>query len=137
MCSERSIASTLMDVAISRKLSDQEIESYDLLPVELARKVRVVRLPPIGGPFHGITLGRYIFLGKPTCTKGTSKLLAHELVHVRQWSELGVVGYLLHYILDFVSELRRHRRWMHAYRDIKAEIEARADADGWKDRCSS
>ena len=137
MCPNGPNGSTLIDVAISRKLSEQEIESYDLLPAELARKVRVVRLPPVGGPFHGITLGRFVFLGKPTCAKGTSKLLAHELVHVRQWYELGVVGYLLHYIPDFVRELRRQRRWMSAYRDIKAEVEARADADRWKDRCSS
>lgn len=120
---------------IFRKLTDQEIESYDVLPVELAKKVRVVRLPPVGGPFHGITLGRYVFLGKSTCQQGSSSLLAHELVHVRQWHELGVAGYLLHYVPDFVSGLRKHKSWMPAYRDIKAEVEARDDARRWKQRC--
>ena len=119
---------------IVRKLSEVEIESYDVLPVELARRVRVIRLPPVGGPFHGITLGRFVFLGKSTCPRGTSTLLAHELVHVRQWAELGVVGYLLHYIPDFWAGLKNHRSWMPAYRDIDAEVEARGDARGWNDR---
>ena len=34
---------------------------------------------------------------------GTRKLLAHELVHVRQYHELGMVRFLARYLRDYLS----------------------------------
>ena len=79
---------------IGRKLKEAEVDAYDVLPLELAKKVWVFQLPKLRGPFAGITLGRLVLVARPVGEKGTSKLLAHELVHVRQWSELGFAGYL-------------------------------------------
>ncbi len=46
-------------------------------------------------PMAGITLGRHVFLKKQF--QGDRLLLAHELVHVRQMSEMGTLWYLLQY----------------------------------------
>jgi hypothetical protein len=55
---------------------------------------------------------------------GNEKLLRHELVHVRQWRELGVGGFLCRYLgAYFRWRVRAHPHWA-AYRRIPLEIEA-------------
>lgn len=105
-----------------------------MLPADLARRVRVVRVPGLPGGYGGMTLGRVVLLARAVPADGTSPLLAHELVHVRQWAELGVVGFAARYLADFVAGLRRHRRWRPAYLDIGLESSARAEADAWRHR---
>ncbi|MFV0524299.1 MAG: hypothetical protein ACK5RL_07375 [Acidimicrobiales bacterium] len=117
-----------------RRLSADEIGRYDVLPAQLAVRVRVIRVPRPPGPFVGITLGRFVLLARDVPVDAPSGLLAHELVHVRQWHELGVVGYLWGYLGDFGRQVRRHRSWLRAYRDIRAEREARHIASAWADR---
>lgn len=58
-------------------------------------------------------------------------LLAHELVHVRQWAELGPVGFLARYLGAYFRNLARLRNHMAAYRAIPLEAEARAAAEAW------
>lgn len=55
---------------------------------------------------------------------GWPLLLRHELVHVRQWRELGVVGFLWRYLGSYLA--LRLRGWPHwaAYRRIPLEVEA-------------
>ena len=91
----------------------------------------MIRVPTLLGNYTGMSLGRFVLLARPVPADGKSMLLAHELVHVRQWSELGIAGFLIRYLLDFARGLRSHRRWQHAYRDIRAEIEARQVAAEW------
>ena len=51
-------------------------------------------------------------------------LLTHELVHVRQWRVLGVVGFLRRYLGAYLGwRLRGYPHWA-AYRRIPIEIEA-------------
>lgn len=68
------------------------------------------------------TLGRFVFV-RPEAV-GSRRLLRHELVHVRQWRALGVVGFLRRYLGAYLRwRLRRYPHWA-AYRRIPLEIEA-------------
>jgi hypothetical protein len=72
------------------------------------------------------TLGRFIFV-KPTAVD-SELLLRHELVHVRQWRELGVVGFLRRYLGAYLRwRLRGYPHWA-AYRRVPLEIEAEWEA---------
>ncbi|MGQ0849964.1 MAG: hypothetical protein ACT4OP_12810 [Actinomycetota bacterium] len=52
-------------------------------------------------------------------------LLLHELVHVRQWQELGTVRFLRRYLADYWRGRRAGLGHDAAYRDIPFEREAR------------
>ena len=115
-------------------LNAAELAAYDHIPTALARRVTVWELPKVPGQFVGITLGRHVVVSGRKNRTGDSMLLAHELVHVRQWAELGAVGFLVRYLTGFVAGLRVERSWMPAYRAIPAEIEAREIARSWRVR---
>ncbi len=63
---------------------------------------------------------------------GNDRLLSHELVHVRQWHEMGVLGFLVSYLGDFAKNLLRFKNWNKAYREISLEKEARDVCDAWE-----
>jgi len=74
------------------------------------------------------TLGRFVFV-RPEAA-GSRRLLRHELVHVRQWRALGVLGFLRRYLGAYLRwRLRRYPHWA-AYRRIPLEIEADWEARG-------
>ena len=81
----------------------------------------------IGGPVppgaDAMTLGRLILVRKGH--ESSPILIEHELVHVRQYREQGVVRFLLGYVGRYVQ--LRLDGWPHvaAYRRLPAEIEAR------------
>jgi Domain of unknown function (DUF4157) len=55
---------------------------------------------------------------------GNRRLLRHELEHVRQWHERGVLGFALRYLASYLRwRLRRYPHWA-AYRRIPFEVEA-------------
>ncbi len=119
---------------VGRALNDIEIESYDVLPPDLARRVRVIQIPFIPGGYAGMAMGRTVLLARPVEADGDSALLAHELVHVRQWHELGLVGFAARYVSSFATNLVAHRRWKAAYSAVDAEVEARQLATDWRRR---
>ena len=121
---------------VGRRLSEVEVESYDVCPAEIARRVRVIKIPLIPGGYAGMTLGRTVLLAKDVATDGDSTLLAHELVHVRQWSDQGVLDFSRRYVSSFAKNLKTERRWNAAYRQIDAEIEARKETTAWRRRRS-
>ncbi|MEL6982340.1 MAG: hypothetical protein AAFO29_07950, partial [Actinomycetota bacterium] len=114
-----------------RALNDIELDAYDVLPRNLARRVRIVQVRGLPGGYAGMTLGTTILVARPVDDDGTSALLAHELVHVRQWAEQGMFGFSRRYLTSFGRNLSRHRRWSPAYRDIDAEQEARRETSDW------
>ncbi|MGF1597706.1 MAG: hypothetical protein ACFCVK_12380 [Acidimicrobiales bacterium] len=120
-----------------RRLTGYEISCYDVLPREVAQRVILVRLPRLPGPFAGMALGRVVFLGRDIPPDGSSALLAHELTHVRQWTEIGAVGFTAAYLAHFGRSLARTRSWHQAYRAIGAECDAREAADRWLGRHSA
>jgi Domain of unknown function (DUF4157) len=75
-----------------------------------------------------ITLGRFVFIRERSM--GSSRLLRHELVHVRQWRRLGVAGFGVRYLRAYLGwRARRYPHWA-AYRRIPLEIEADWEARG-------
>jgi hypothetical protein len=69
-----------------------------------------------------ITIGPVISVRKGAA--GDGRLLRHELVHVRQWREHGVVGFLRRYLGAYLRwRLYGYGHWA-AYRRIPFEVEA-------------
>jgi hypothetical protein len=107
-----------------------------LTETEIAAKVRVVSVPYIPGGYDGMTLGYHVLLARPVGDDGQSALLAHELVHVRQWAEDGRIRFSTRYVLSFLRGLASHKRWGPAYRSVDAEVEARIETTDWLRRSS-
>ena len=92
----------------------------------------------------GITIGRAIYVNPRFIRRSTSgrliiskKLLAHEIVHVLQYSREGATGFLSNYIVNFWRQFRGRKRWTaktwyEAYLSIPHEIEAREFAAKFK-----
>lgn len=118
-------------VPFVRKLSATEVDRYDVISRDLARRVWLIRVPILPGGYAGMTIGRVVFLARRTAPETPSTLLAHELVHVRQFSELGILRFAWRYNLAFAQGLWRLRSWNGAYRAIPAEVEARQQAGAW------
>lgn len=80
----------------------------------------------IGGPVpaqaDAITLGRTVITRSKAT--GDDVLLAHELVHVRQFIDLGPIRFLTKYIGSYIKGRLDGRGHMDAYRRIPLEIEA-------------
>ena len=117
---------------IGRRLTEEEVAAYDVVSPERARKVRVVSFSLLPPRATATTLGTVILL-RPS-GRGDSTLLAHELVHVRQWSELGIAGFLRRYLVAYARNLVQLRRHRLAYLAIPLEAEARQQAHAWHDR---
>ncbi|MFT5202618.1 MAG: hypothetical protein ACI9C1_002011 [Candidatus Aldehydirespiratoraceae bacterium] len=117
-----------------RRLTPAELDAYDVIDRSLAERVRIVPVPFLAPGASGMTIGRFIFLTSDPDQLGGRELLAHELVHVRQFAELGFLRFLFHYLRDYgrcLRELRKHRA---AYLAIPAEERARAEAAVWQAR---
>ncbi len=114
-----------------RGLNDRELASYRHIPSALTERARVHEIPALPGRYLGITLGRHIFLATDVSDDGDSSLLAHELVHVRQWHEQGAVRFIVRYVGSFLGSLPSTRSWNRSYRAIPAEVEARSEATRW------
>lgn len=71
------------------------------------------------------TLGRLVLMrAEAWGTDRTDRLVAHELVHVAQWREQGVAGFLRDYLSAYWASRRRGLGHWGAYREIPAEVEA-------------
>jgi hypothetical protein len=114
-----------------RRLNAAELDAYDLVPRAIAARARVQRVPLLPRGASGMTIGRFVFVLRDDLHDGTSQLLAHELVHVRQYREQGYLAFSIRYLWHYgrgILRLRSHRR---AYRAIPAEAEAYAAAAVW------
>lgn len=79
-----------------------------------------------------ITLMRWVFIHHEILASdpGTvGRLVVHELVHVRQWSDYGAVQFLRRYLGEYFSGRRRGIGHRMAYWSNPFEEEARAAAD--------
>jgi Domain of unknown function (DUF4157) len=114
-----------------RKLEGPEIKAYDVLEPDLAARVRVQKVPVLPRGASGMTIMRLVMLRSDEDRRGSRKLLAHELVHVRQYAELGYVRFSYRYLRDYFRGLVRHRNHRRAYLAIAAEVQARVEADEW------
>ena len=74
-------------------------------------------------PVAAIALWPFVFVRKGY---DTPRLISHEAIHIKQYNELLVVGFLILYIYDWVKGLIRYRSTKTAYYQIRFEQEARA-----------
>lgn len=119
-----------------RRLEGPELVAYDVLPRDLAAKVRVIEVPYLPNGADGLTVGTTIFLREDRDVSGDRALLAHELVHVRQFAEQGAFGFVSRYLRDYLRGRRAGSSHHQAYLDIPAEQEARAEERSWRHRRS-
>jgi len=81
-----------------------------------------------GSGIQALTVRRWIFVD-PRLLNGDraklSLLIIHELVHVRQWSDLGVIGFLSSYLGSYLRGRRDGLNHRDSYRAIDLEVEAR------------
>lgn len=119
---------------VGRRLNEVEIASYDVAPESVARRLRLVNVPFLPGGYAGMTLGRVVLLAREVAPDGDSNLLAHELVHARQWAEDGLVRFSARYLWAFVRNLVTYRRWGEAYDNIPAELQAKQETTDWRRR---
>ncbi len=73
-----------------------------------------------------ITLGRRIYVRELLASARFERLLRHELAHVRQVNQLGLLVFLWRYLTEFAGHWVRLRSSAAAYTAISFEIEARA-----------
>lgn len=115
-----------------RRLNAREIALYDLVPPEISRRARVQKVPFLAPGTHGMTVGRFILLLRDDDQSGRRTLLAHELVHVEQYADLGIIRFLRPYLREYFANLWRLRNHRQAYLAISFEAEARAAAERWR-----
>jgi hypothetical protein len=75
-----------------------------------------------------MTLRRRIFVDPKVLNGDKAKLsllVIHELVHVRQWHDLGVLGFLGRYLRSYLRGRRDGLNHRDSYRAIDLEVEAR------------
>ena len=142
---------------VGRSLTPDEVETYDHVPAAVARRARLHRVRWLASGAHGMTLGRHVLLVRGH--EDRPPLIAHELVHVRQYAETGtlrfLVAYLGHYVRNVLGRVAPDGegvggrtttaatgetalrsastpgRHRAAYLAIPAETEARAEAARW------
>lgn len=87
-------------------------------------RARIVPVPWLPLGVAGMTLGPLILLRRDHL--GDEALIAHELVHVRQWRELGVPRFLWRYLSAYLRGRAAGLGHEAAYRAIPLEVEARS-----------
>jgi hypothetical protein len=76
-----------------------------------------------------ITLGRTVYVSERVLAKSDHellKLVQHELTHVRQVAQLGLMRFLYRYVREYISLRRAGMKSFQAYEEISFEREARA-----------
>ena len=97
---------------------------FPLVPPADVARARIFDVPCLTPGVAAMTLGRLILL---RCDhKDDRALLAHELVHVRQWRELGAVRFLWRYVGSYARSRAAGLSHQRAYEAIPLEVEARA-----------
>jgi hypothetical protein len=108
---------------VPRRLDAREREQFTHVPARDLDRARLVRVPVLTPGIAGMTLGRWVLLRRGHALD--RDLIAHELVHVRQWRELGAVRFLVRYFGAYARGRWRGLRHHAAYEAIPLEAEAR------------
>ena len=105
---------------------------FDHVPPSTVEKTKVRLARRLPRQADAMTIGRTIYV-RPGHEQSQA-LLAHELVHVRQWQQYGSLGFLRRYLGAYARNLVALRNHLAAYRAIPFEAEAREEAAAWKAR---
>ena len=106
-----------------RRLEAREREQFTHVPERDLDRARLVRVPLLTPGIAGMTLGCWILLRSGH--EHDRDLIAHELVHVRQWRELGAARFLVRYFGTYARGRWRGLGHRAAYEAIPLEAEAR------------
>jgi len=96
---------------------------FPLVPPADVARARIVVVPRLTPGVAAMTVGRVILLRRDH--RRDRALLAHELVHVRQWRELGAGRFLWRYLGAYVRGRAAGLGHQRAYEAIPLEVEAR------------
>jgi len=121
-----------MGAALIRRLEGPELAMYDHIDPAVLRRVRVVIVRWLPDGAAGLTLGTFVFLRRDRADD--RGLLAHELVHVQQYADVGWRRFLITYLRDYLGHRWQGKHHHDAYLAIDAETEARHEAKKWKAR---
>jgi Domain of unknown function (DUF4157) len=108
----------------TRRLDASERAFFHHIPTSDLERARLVRVPVLTPGIAGMTLGRWILLRRGH--EHDRGLIAHELVHVRQWRELGAAHFVVRYLGAYARGRWRGLGHQAAYEAIPLEAEARA-----------
>jgi uncharacterized protein DUF4157 len=111
---------------VPRQLDARDQRHFTHVPPSDLARARLVTVPVLTPGVAGMTLGRWILVRRGH--EHDRELLAHELVHVRQWRELGAVRFLARYLGAYAQGRWRGLGHTAAYEAIPLETEARAVA---------
>ena len=108
-------------------------EVAKILPEVDLQRIAVRAAPPWlarlwGREISAMTLRRTIYVRSVVLEQDPGTLgpmIVHELVHVRQWSELGVIRFLWSYVVGYLRGRLAGLSHSVAYRAIPLEAEAR------------
>ena len=93
------------------------------VPAVDAQRVRQIVVPVLTPGIVAMTVGHFVFLRRGN--EADVGLLAHELVHVQQWRELGAPRFLYRYVGAYIRNRASGLGHWEAYRAIPFEAEAR------------
>jgi hypothetical protein len=96
---------------------------FPLVPRADVARARIIDVPWLTPGVGAMTLGRVILMRRNHA--GDETLLAHELVHVRQWRELGAARFLWRYLAAYARGRASGLGHEQAYEAIPLEVEAR------------
>jgi uncharacterized protein DUF4157 len=96
---------------------------FPLVPPADVARARIADVPWLTPGVGAMTLGRLVLLRRGHADD--TALLAHELVHVRQWRELGAARFLWRYLGAYVRGRTAGLNHQQAYEAIPLEVEAR------------
>jgi hypothetical protein len=102
------------------------VAAFDHVAAIDARRARLVTVPWLTPGVAGMTVGPWILMRAGR--EEDAALIAHELVHVRQWREQGAFRFLARYVGAYLRGRRAGLGHAGAYLAIPAEVEARAIA---------
>lgn len=119
-------------IAARTLLAKAGVDLNGLNPVVL--EMAYVRIAPVWmrrmwiGPVAAMTLPWAIYVRPDTLEADArilGQLLVHELVHLRQWMEVGTLRYSYRYLFEYVRGRARGMSHHEAYLAIGFEVEAR------------
>ena len=96
---------------------------FPLVPSADAARARIIDVPFLTPGVAAMTFGRLILLRRDH--HDDRALVAHELVHVRQWRELGAARFLWRYLGGYARGRAAGLGHQGAYEAIPLEVEAR------------
>jgi len=96
---------------------------FPLVPPADVARARILDVPCLTPGVAAMTLGPLILLRRDH--RNDTALLAHELVHVRQWRELGALRFLWRYLGSYAQGRALGLNHQQAYKAIPLEAEAR------------